>query len=83
MAAKIEDRLGTWMLDYTDQGRRPSTRQIITDWKKLGKPRELHVAYGETDAVFTYYGGRFHDYGNGCSGVKRDQVVKALNLEIA
>lgn len=68
-------------LDYTDKGRRPSTRQILADWKKQGKPAEFTVEYGETYAHFLLYLGRWTSDGNGCEGVKRDQVAAELNYD--
>jgi len=67
-------------LDYTNQGRRPSVRQIISDWRKHGKPSEFEVTYGETYAHFvkTAYGHWFAD-GNGCRGVDRFGVEQVLN----
>lgn len=67
-------------LDYTKQGRRPSAAQIVADWKKHGRPRAFEAIYGETFAVFhadIVY--RWNAHGNGCSGIKRDDVVKLLN----
>lgn len=69
-------------LDYTKQGRKPTTAQIISDWKKQGRPGRFTVEYGETFAEFEETRGgivRWMDSGNGCSGVKRDEVVKALS----
>lgn len=77
-------------LDYTETGRRPSAVQIVGEWDKQGKPHCFEVEYGETFAIFQRVAGRpgifgdvpaarWHDSGNGCSGVKRDQVVKILN----
>jgi hypothetical protein len=67
-------------LDYTMQGRKPSTRQIIADWKKAGCPNEFEVNYGETFAEFTNIPGwKWDAHGNGCSGFKRDEVLKELN----
>lgn len=77
-------------LDYTKQGRRPSVVQIVGEWHTQGKPDCFEVEYGETFALFqrvrgqrSIFGGgspyRWHDSGNGCEGVKRDQVIKALN----
>lgn len=70
-------------LDYTKQGRRPSTKQIVADWKKAGRPQEFEVTYGETYAVFEFMVHRWNAHGNGCSGVKRDDVVTALNEVVA
>ncbi len=75
------------IFDYTTQGRRPSTRQIISDWRKAGRPGRFQVEYGETFAEFeqvtSYYAlGVTHvlwyDSGNGCRGVDRLAVVRAL-----
>lgn len=69
-------------LNYTDQGKRPSARQIISDWKKAGRPKEFTCEYGETFARFYYVPERqWIAEGNGCSGIKRDQVEKLLNLD--
>ena len=65
-------------LDYTNQGRRPTAAQIVADWKKAGKPNVIEVNYGETFAVFEWFHGRWDDSGNGCRGVDRNAVVKAL-----
>ena len=66
-------------LDYTAQGRRPTAAQIVSDWKKGGRPPSIIVEYGETFASFTYDGRRWNDTGNGCRGVQRDKVVAALS----
>lgn len=66
-------------LDYTNQGRRPSAAQIAADWKRGGRPTGFTVAYGETFAEFALVHGRWQDSGNGCRGVDRLAVVKALN----
>jgi hypothetical protein len=70
-------------LDYTDQGRRPTAAQIVGAWKKAGRPKQFSVTYGETFAEFEYahvFGpARWHDSGNGCRGVDRSAVVKALD----
>lgn len=66
-------------LDYTSQGRRPTAAQIVAAWKKAGKPNLFTVAYGETFAMFQKYGMQWDDSGNGCRGVDRNAVVKALN----
>jgi hypothetical protein len=69
-------------LDYTAQGRRPSTRQITADWKKAGRPSQFQVMYGETFAEFERLpSGRWWAHGNGCRGVQRDAVVDALALQ--
>lgn len=65
-------------LDYTRQGRRPTARQIVSDWKKGGRPVQFTVEYGETFAEFQQAGGRWHDSGNGCRGVQRDKVIAGL-----
>jgi hypothetical protein len=72
-------------LDYTNQGRRPSAAQIVAAWKKAGKPILFSVSYGETFAEFEYTPGHndawwsgWHASGNGCRGVDRDAVTKAL-----
>lgn len=65
-------------LDYTAQGRRPSVRQIIADWKKGGQPPHFTVEYGETFAEFQRLGARWDDSGNGCRGVPRNEVAVAL-----
>lgn len=68
--------------DYTNQGRRPSVSQIISDWKKSGRPREFTVTYGETYAHFEYapmWGQSWQADGNGCRGVERDKVQAQLN----
>ena len=70
-------------MDYTAQGRRPSARQIIATWKAGGRPAEFTVEYGETFAEFIRHGGRWHDSGNGCRGVDRLAVVRALDAASA
>jgi hypothetical protein len=66
-------------LDYSSQGRRPSTAQIIAAWKKHGKPDHFTVEYGETFAQFQRIGhAHWDDSGNGCRGVDRLAVVRAL-----
>ena len=64
--------------DFTDHGRRPAASHIIARWKAAGRPNCFSVVYGETFAEFALGGGRWHDSGNGCRGVKRDAVVKLL-----
>lgn len=64
--------------DYTKQSRRPTAAQIVSDWKKAKQPDSFSVQYGETEAEFQRYGGRWDDSGNGCGGVNRLAVVKAL-----
>jgi hypothetical protein len=66
-------------LDYTKQGRRPSAKQIVSEWRKAGKPDDFEVTYGETYARFTLWGMRWQDTGNGCRGVDRTAVVKLLS----
>lgn len=66
-------------LDYTKQGRRPTAAQIVSEWKKAGKPDRFTVEYGETFAEFQRLPNRWDDSGNGCRGVDRNAVVKALN----
>lgn len=78
-------------LDYTTQGRRPSAKQIAADWKNGGSPEQFEVVYGETFAEFRliqsysqFFGATtnyWDGFGNGCSGIKRDAVVEALNIE--
>jgi len=77
------------IFDYTEQGRRPSAKQIVADWKKAGRPPLFQVEYGETYAEFeqvtstSYIGGsvvKWYETGNGCEGVKRTQVVQLLEL---
>ena len=65
--------------DFTLQGRRPTTAQIVKCWHDAGQPGTFSVAYGETFAEFDRSpGGRWFDGGNGCRGVQRDKVVAAL-----
>ena len=78
-------------LDYSAQGRKPSAKQIVADWKKGGSPDEFDVVYGETFAEFTLIQSYsqwlpqtqsyWHGFGNGCTGIKRDAVTEALNVE--
>lgn len=68
-------------LNYTHQGRRPSTKQILAAWTKAGKPTALSVEYGETIAYFELFLGRWVDSGNGCAGVDRSAVCAALNQD--
>ena len=69
-------------MDYTSQGRRPSAAQIVAAWKKGGRPDKFTVEYGETYAEFTLMSsGRWDDSGNGCRGVDRGAVVRALTVE--
>lgn len=68
--------------DYTEQGRRPTVAQIISAWKRAGKPRDFEVIYGETYAHFAFapcYGSNWQDDGNGCRGVEREKVRAKLN----
>ena len=71
--------------DYTQQGRRPSAKQIVGAWLKAGKPAAFTVEYGETFAQFERGVGRWGnvdlwtDSGNGQRGVDRNAVVKLLN----
>lgn len=66
--------------DYTSQGRRPSSKQIISAWIKAGKPAVFTVEYGETFAEFERGDfDRWTDSGNGQRGVDRAAVVKLLN----
>ncbi len=69
-------------LDYTNQGRRPTVAQIMSDWRKGGSPQEFTVEYGETFARFQYapcWGNDWQADGNGCRGVDRDKVLAKLN----
>lgn len=71
--------------DYTDQGKRPSTKQIMADWKKAGQPKKFDVTYGETFAEFEFIPDGpmrgWQDSGNGAEGVKRNEVVLALKSQ--
>ena len=66
--------------DFTNQGRRPSASQIVSAWKKAGRPAHFTVEYGETFAEFEYANRirGWDDSGNGCRGVDRGAVVRAL-----
>ena len=65
-------------MNYTGQGRRPSARQIVADWKKEGRPSRFAVVYGETYAEFEWHlNGRWTDSGNDCEGVKRSRQIVA------
>ena len=68
--------------DFTAQGRRPTAAQIVKRWRDAGRPRHFAVTYGETFAEFVYesvFGPvRWNDSGNGCRGVDRLAVVRAL-----
>ena len=66
------------LFDFTRQGRKPSVAQIIKAWRDAGRPQNFAVEYGETFAEFTMYPNGWSDSGNGCRGVNRDAVVKAL-----
>lgn len=70
-------------LDYTALGRRPSAKMIVSDWKKIGRPKEFTAEYGETFAHFILYPGapRWDADGNGCAGIKRDSVLSLLDKE--
>jgi len=67
-------------LNYTDQARRPSVQQIVGAWRRGGMPDHIVVEYGETYAEFRRLrpSSRWTDSGNGCRGVDRTAVVKAL-----
>lgn len=58
--------------------RKPSTKQIVLDWTKAGKPSAFSVGVGETFAEFERFGANWDDSGNGCRGVNRAAVVKLL-----
>lgn len=68
-------------LDYSNQGRRPSVAQIVGAWRHAGRPVRLVVEYGETFAEFERIGGRWTASGNGCRGVDRDGVLRALRAD--
>lgn len=69
-------------LDYSNQGRRPTAAQIVAAWERAGKPNTVIVEYGETFAEFRLLGsGRWDDSGNGCRGVDRSAVVRALQAK--
>lgn len=62
---------------------RPSAARIIAAWKCAGRPSHFTVEYGETFAEFRRvlrYAdvATWDDSGNGCRGVDRNAVVKAL-----
>jgi hypothetical protein len=65
---------------------RPTARQIVSDWKKAGKPRSFTVEYCETFAAFEYsstFGPTcWRGRGNGCRGVDRNAIVKALQAAV-
>jgi len=78
--------------DFTDsKAGRPSAARIVAAWKRDGRPSRFTVEYGETFAEFEYIppsgsffaagGEGWQDSGNGCRGVDRDAVVRALNAE--
>jgi hypothetical protein len=71
-------------LDYTKQGRRPSAKQIVNDWNTAGKPLDFTAEYGETYAHFNFslMSRRWNADGNGCSGIKRDDVERLLNASL-
>lgn len=70
--------------DFSDsKSGRPSAARILAAWKKAGRPNTFSVKYGETEAEFIYTTGRWWDSGNGCRGVDRNAVVKALTKECA
>lgn len=70
------------VLDYTGQGRRPSAAQIVSAWRRAGRPGSFAVEYGETFAEFERQpGGRWFDSGNGQRGVDRLAVVKLLQAD--
>jgi hypothetical protein len=70
--------------DFSNQGRKPSTSQIIAAWKRAGRPDQFSVTYGETFAEFQRIGHtRWGDSGNGCEGVNRLAVVRALGASHA
>jgi hypothetical protein len=64
--------------DYTTQGRRPTAAQIVAAWRNAGRPAQFSVQYGETEAEFNYGWRGWDDSGNGCRGVDRLAVIKAL-----
>lgn len=66
--------------DFSDsKSGRPSAARIIAAWKKAGCPNKFAVKYGETEAEFEKLGiARWTDSGNGCRGVDRNAVIKAL-----
>lgn len=67
--------------DFTDsKSGRPGASRIIAAWKKAGKPDSFSVSYGETEAEFSRHNGRWEDFGNGCRGVDRNAVIRALSL---
>lgn len=71
--------------DFTKDGRRPSAARIVAAWKRAGRPESFTVTYGETFAQFarsTMPNHPWDDYGNGCRGVDRGAVVRALTKEV-
>lgn len=69
-------------LDFTNNGRRPSTQQILAAWKRAGKPNQFTLTYGETFAEFHKTDNTFKPwqaYGNGCSGFDRNKLEDTLN----
>jgi len=61
---------------------RPSAARIIAAWKRAGRPPYFEVTYGETHAEFMRgCFGRWYYYGNGCRGVDRAAVVRALEAD--
>lgn len=78
------------IFDYTSRGRSPTAQQIVSDWKRAGRPVMFQVEYGKTFAQFesinahAFVGGHqmhWYDSGNGGTGVKRNAVVLLLNKE--
>jgi len=65
--------------NYTQQGRKPSAKQIVGAWVKAGKPDTFTVEYGETFAEFSRQYGRWQDSGNGQRGVNRLAVINLLS----
>ena len=65
--------------DFSNGKARPSAARVIAAWKKAGCPTAFSVQYGETDAEFTRHEWGWDNSGNGCRGVDRSAVVKALN----
>jgi hypothetical protein len=68
--------------------RRPSAAQIVARWKRAGRPDHFTVEYGETFAQFDRYllfadCATWRDSGNGCRGVNRHAVVKALQEDFS
>jgi hypothetical protein len=72
-------------LDYSNQGRRPTVAQILSAWRKGGRPLHFTVTYGETFAEFQREppAGLWYASGNGQRGVERDKVERALRAECA